>query len=116
MMKNSNTQDQATTSRIGSATPVVESQAPPERNASVDSAAFFEGDEYDDYDDFQAAGGSGGGAVGNNSSKMHKRSNNRGGGGGSGTIYSARHVRAKEAQRQSNSTAVRNKNVVTTKK
>ena len=65
-MKNSNTQDQATTSRIGSATPVVESQAPPERNASVDSAAFFEGDEYDDYDDFQAAGGSGGGAVGNN--------------------------------------------------
>ena len=75
-------------------------QQPPERNASVDSAAFFEGDDYDDYDDFEAGGKSGGGGGANNNSKqkMEKRQQERGGGGGSGTIYSAKHIRAKEAQ------------------
>lgn len=76
--------------------PAVEQQ-PPERNESVDSAAFFESqDEYDEYDDFGAAGsaaaGGGGGA-----SKQSKRQDHRGGSGGSGTIYSAKHVRQKEA-------------------
>jgi len=78
---------------------ISETQAPavnqgaPERNVSVDSAAFFEGGEYDDYDDFAASSGGGGG--GGSSNKTEKRQQNRGG-GGSGTIYSAKHVRQKE--------------------
>jgi hypothetical protein len=66
-----------------------------ERNVSVDSAAFYEGDEYDEYDDFGAQGSAGGGAV---KQKTAKRQEQRGGSGGSGTIYSTKHVRAKEAQ------------------
>jgi hypothetical protein len=66
-----------------------------ERNVSVDSAAFYEGDEYDDFDDFGAQGSAGGGAG---KQKTDKRQEQRGGSGGSGTIYSAKHIRAKEAQ------------------
>ena len=80
--------------------PSVPDQSGPEnqRMESVNSAAFFEGDEYDDYDDFRAStGGGGGGGGGSKSSKMSRRQENRGGSGGSGTIYSAKHVRAKEA-------------------
>jgi hypothetical protein len=66
-----------------------------ERNVSVDSAAYYEGDEYDDFDDFGAQGSAGGGAG---KQKMDKRKEQRGGSGGSGTIYSTKHVRAKEAQ------------------
>jgi hypothetical protein len=58
------------------------------REMSVDSAQFFEAaDEYDDYDDFAATSGS----------KVDKRQQDRGGGGGSGSIYSSKHVRAKES-------------------
>ena len=69
-----------------------------ERNESVDSAAFYDGDTYDDYDDFglNHKGGGGGGGGGGTSQKMAKRQEDRGGSGGSGTIYSAKHVRAKE--------------------
>ncbi|GAX23855.1 hypothetical protein FisN_20Hu060 [Fistulifera solaris] len=58
------------------------------RENSVDSTQFFEAaDEYDDYDDFAATSGS----------KIDKRQQDRGGSGGSGTIYSSKHVRAKES-------------------
>ena len=66
-----------------------------ERNVSVDSAAFYEGDEYDEYDDFPGQGSAGGGAGKHKTDKRHEQ---RGGSIGSGTIYSAKHVRAKEAQ------------------
>lgn len=79
-------------------TTVVPPASANERMESVDSAAFFEGDEYDDYDDFQASNAAGGGGGGRTkSTKMNRRQDNRGGSGGSGTIYSAKHVRAKEA-------------------
>eukprot|EP00977_Amphora_coffeiformis_P019175 scaffold6986_cov190-Amphora_coffeaeformis.AAC.3 len=72
-----------------------------ERHVSVDSAAFFEGgDEYDDYDDFAAGNGGGGGGG-----KTEKRQQNRGG-GGSGTIYSAKHVRQKEALKNTTKTTI----------
>jgi len=58
-------------------------------------------EDYDEYDDFQAGGGGGGGGRGLGRQKTTKRQQLRGGGGGSGTIYSAKHVRAKEAQRTS---------------
>ena len=75
------------------AAPSVPPHQQPERNESVNSAAFFEAeDEYDDFDDF-AAGGGGGGLT----AKMGKRQGNRGG-GGSGTIYSSKHIRAKATQ------------------
>ncbi|CAB9529742.1 expressed unknown protein [Seminavis robusta] len=60
---------------------------------------WFDGDyDYDDYaeyDDFQACqrGGGGGSKV---SQKNAKRQTQRGGGGGAGTIYSSKHIRAKE--------------------
>ena len=63
-----------------------------DRQTSVDSAAFFEGDEYDGYDDYAVNKG----AV-------------RGGGGGKGStqkksggkeVYNAKYIRAKEAARQ----------------
>ena len=75
---------------------------PTERETSVDSAAFFDQqDEYDDVDDFQLGKGSsgGGGGGGGKSSKMSKKQANRGGSGNSGNIYSAKHVRQKEAQK-----------------
>lgn len=100
-----NAQDQT---RIRSTTGATAEPQAPERNASVDSAAFFEGDDYDDYDDF-AAGGNGGGGG-----KVNKRSNERGG-GGSGTIYSAKHIRAKEAL-QSSTAGRHNKTTSTSKK
>jgi hypothetical protein len=65
-----------------------------DRQTSVDSAQFFEGDDCDDYDDFGidiAAGGGG---------KSEKRREERG--GGPSSIYSAKHTRQKEAQRQRN--------------
>jgi hypothetical protein len=76
---------------------------PADRNESVESAAFFEGgDEYDDYGDFgvnQAKSGGGGGGGGGTTQKIDKRQEHRGGSGGSGSIYSAKHVRAKETQK-----------------
>lgn len=68
-----------------------------DRTSSVDSAAFFEaGDGYDDYDDFGAN------QKGNSSSSSDNKTKKRqdGGSGKSGNIYSAKHVRAKEAQRK----------------
>lgn len=77
-------------------------QEGPERNASIDSQAFFEdGDDYDDYDDFGAAGGKGGGGGSKNNTtnqRVDKRQKERGGSGGSGNVYSAKHIRMKEAQ------------------
>ena len=60
------------------------------RETSVDSTQFFEAaDEYDDFDDFAATSGS----------KTDKRQQDRGAGGGS--VYSSKHVRAKESQQRS---------------
>jgi len=63
------------------------------RMDSVDSAAFFEAqDKYDDYDDFDATTGN---AVGQTVRRPdHQR------GPAPGNVYSNKHVRAKEAQRQ----------------
>ena len=55
-------------------------------------------DCYLDYDDFRAGGCGGGGGGGGSSKKATKRQKQRGG-GGSGTIYSAKHIRAKESLR-----------------
>eukprot|EP00546_Thalassionema_frauenfeldii_P018689 CAMPEP_0178896280 /NCGR_PEP_ID=MMETSP0786-20121207/1076_1 /TAXON_ID=186022 /ORGANISM="Thalassionema frauenfeldii, Strain CCMP 1798" /LENGTH=101 /DNA_ID=CAMNT_0020566647 /DNA_START=47 /DNA_END=352 /DNA_ORIENTATION=+ len=80
-----------------------------DRQTSVDSAAFYEAqDEYDDYDDFGARTGGGGGG-GTSMTKTNKRQTNRGGGGGSGSIYSSKHTRMKEAQRQKQSPKKQNK-------
>lgn len=69
-----------------------------ERVESVDSSAFYEEDEYDKYDDFgMANSGGGGGGSGTKNQKINRRQDNRGGGATSGTIYSTKHVRAKEA-------------------
>jgi len=76
-----------------------------ERAESGDSAAFYKGDEYDEYDEHDDFGlvknNNAGGGGGNKSQKMARRQDNRGGGGGVGTIYSAKHVRAKEALQKS---------------
>jgi hypothetical protein len=56
---------------------------PADRTASVGSAAFFEGDEYDVYDDFELSNNVGG--------KQQNKQKDSG-----GTIYSSKHVRAKE--------------------
>ena len=66
-----------------------------ERTTSIDSQVYFEGgDDYDDYDDFSPSTSGGGGA-------QTKRQDQRDGSGGAGgTIYSAKHVRQKEAQQQ----------------
>jgi hypothetical protein len=72
-----------------------------ERNVSVDSSTFYEGDEYDDLDDFGAQGmrsGGAGASGGAGTKKTDKRQEKRGGSGGSGTIYSTKHIRAKESQ------------------
>lgn len=56
--------------------------------------------DYDDYDDFELNGGCRG--VTTSTGKQIKRNQQRGnggGGGGSGTIYSTKHIRAKETQR-----------------
>lgn len=68
------------------------------RHARVERVNSYEGDdEYEDYDDFGLGGGkAGGGGGGGKSQKMARRQDNRGG-GGAGTIYSAKHIRAKEA-------------------
>ena len=55
-------------------------------------------DDFLDYDDFQAMGGGGGGAGSRAAGKKTTKRQNQRGGGGSGTIYSAKHIRAKEAQ------------------
>jgi hypothetical protein len=69
-----------------------------ERMESVDSSAFSQGDDYEDYDDFGIGqSGGGGGGTRTKSQKIQFRQDTRGGGGGSDTIYSAKHVRAKEA-------------------
>jgi hypothetical protein len=69
-----------------------------ERFQSEDSAPFYEPqDEYDDFDDFAPVGkpsGTGGGAKGL-SQKMTKRDDQKG--GGQGGVYSAKHIRQKEA-------------------
>jgi hypothetical protein len=70
---------------------------------SIDSQVYFEGgDDYDDYDDLSpSTNGSGsGGGGGGSQTKVHKRQDERGGSGVSGTIYSAKHVRQKEALQQ----------------
>lgn len=69
-----------------------------ERTESVDSSTFFEKESgYDEYGDFgldcKSAGGGGGG--GGTSQKMSRRHQQRGD-AGNGTIYSTKHVRAKE--------------------
>jgi hypothetical protein len=56
---------------------------PADRTASEDSAAFYEGDEYDVYDDFELSNNVGG--------KQQTKQKDSG-----GTIYSSKHVRAKE--------------------
>lgn len=72
-----------------------------DRQTSVDSAAYFEaGDEYDDYDDFGANQGGGGGGGGG---KTNKRRENRG--GGTSNVYSSKHTRAKEVQRENQKAA-----------
>ena len=65
---------------------------------------YFEGgDEYDDYDDFGLnSGGGGGGGGGNKNTKkatarVEKQQQDRGGARGSGTIYSNKHTRLREA-------------------
>lgn len=60
---------------------------PSDRTASVNSAAFFEGDEYDGYDDFELSNSTGG--------KQQAKPK-----GSSGTMYSSKHVRAKEKLQQ----------------
>lgn len=70
-------------------------QSGADRQSSVDSATYFEGGhEYDDYDDcgINNQGGGGGGK------KTGTRRDNRG--GGSGSVYSTKHTRLKEAQRE----------------
>mmetsp|Transcript_27699 Transcript_27699/g.64177 ORF Transcript_27699/g.64177 Transcript_27699/m.64177 type:complete len:86 (-) Transcript_27699:313-570(-) len=65
----------------------------PERS---ESAEYFEGgDEYDDFDDFQLGQqhGGGGGGGGSRAAKAEKKKT-----GGSGTVYSAKHTRLREAQ------------------
>lgn len=66
-----------------------------DRQTSVDSTEFFQGDQYDQYDDCPANQAGGGGGK-----KTDKRRENRGGGGGSGSIYSTKHTRLKEAQKE----------------
>jgi hypothetical protein len=61
------------------------------RQASVDSAAFFEGDEYDGYDDYAVNKGAAKGGSGK--SNTQKKDGSKG-------VYSAKHVRAKDALRQ----------------
>ena len=61
---------------------------------------WYGDDDYAGYDDFQA-GSRGGGGSGCASKKSTKRQTQRGGGGGSGTIYSSKHIRAKEGLRLS---------------
>ena len=63
-----------------------------DRQASVDSAAFFEGDEYDGYDDYAVNKGAvrgGGGGKSNTQKKV-----------GGKEVYNSKHIRAKEAMRQ----------------
>ena len=71
-------------------------------------------DDYLDYDDFELNGSkapssSGGGGLGKGgfnrggSKKLQKRQDQRGGSGGSRTVYSAKHVRAKENLRNTTS-------------
>jgi hypothetical protein len=50
--------------------------------------------EYDDYDDFQPTGGIGGSGAGGRDNKRRSVA------GSNSTIYSAKHVRAKEAMQQ----------------
>jgi hypothetical protein len=67
-----------------------------ERFQSGDSEFFFEQlDEYDDVDDFAPVGKPSGGGAKGLSQKMSKRDDQKG--GGSGGIYSAKHIRQKEA-------------------
>jgi hypothetical protein len=68
---------------------------------SYDYVEDYEDFEYIDYDDFQACDACGGGG-GVTKKKTKKRQQERGG-GGSGSIYSAKHVRAKVTQRQGES-------------
>jgi len=56
-------------------------------------------DSYECYDDFGLGFSRGGGGGKNMSRKMSKRQKQRGGSGNSGSIYSNKHIRAKEAIR-----------------
>jgi hypothetical protein len=72
-----------------------------ERMESADSFYYEDNDDdghYAEYDDFELGGSGGGG--GGSTGKMSRREQSRGGGAGRGTIYSSKHVRAKEAQLQ----------------
>jgi hypothetical protein len=71
---------------------------------SSSSSDFYDddGDDYNDYDDFglQFSSSGGGGTSKAASLKMNKRVKQQGGSNTSGSIYSAKHVRAKEALRK----------------
>jgi hypothetical protein len=79
-------------------------------SADSSSSDFYDYEEDNDtngphagyYDDFELGRGgtSGGGGGGGSTGKMSRREQSRGGGAGRGTIYSSKHVRAKEAQQQ----------------
>jgi hypothetical protein len=59
-------------------------------------------EEYDYFDDFGLqgkCGGGSGGDAGGSTQRLSRRQQNRGG-AGAGTIYSSKHVRAKEAQQR----------------
>ena len=68
------------------------------RQTSIDSTDFFDSDDYDEYDNYLQNQQRGGG-VGK---RIEKRQENRGGGSGSGNVYSTKHTRAKDAQRENN--------------
>lgn len=73
-------------------------QSGSEPNAMQDSTDFDceQQDNYDDYDDFAATGGGKGSGGGGGGSK----SGEKGGKSGGGSVYSAKHVRARAARGQ----------------
>lgn len=72
-----------------------------DRHASVDSERFFEDDGFGDYD-FTPNSGKGPGESGGGGGSCQKKSSGKG-------VYSAKHVRAKEAVRQNQNTSHKKK-------